>query len=202
MKKSLIATGAAAVALAAMPALGAFADVTDTVILTIPDACTVGQTSASQTGGGVTITKADAANNNLYSWDADGTAGGTLKVSCNDASGWQVKAVGASTGGTGTNANTMMTPSGNGSPIVTGTATGGATSNWAFKIAGTTGVDVVTAYQNFAAVPASATKVAGGNATISEGTIYTGYQVWVSATQQADTYTGKVTYTVTHPNSN
>ncbi|MBR3122226.1 hypothetical protein IKF12_02055 [Candidatus Saccharibacteria bacterium] len=197
MKKSIIAASASAVALAAMPALGAFADVTDTVVVTIPDACSVGQTSSSQTGGGVTVTESNAANEHLYTWDADGTAGGTLKVSCNDASGWQVKAVGASTG----TPVTSMAASGSGTPIVTGTATSGATSNWAFKVAGTTGVDVVSTYTNYAAVPATATKVAGGNGAVSEGTIYTGYQVWVSATQQADTYTGKVTYTITHPNS-
>lgn len=197
MKKSLIVASASAVALAAMPALGAFADVTDTVILTIPDSCSVGQTSSSQTGGGVTLQELNAVNEHLYSWDADGTAGGTLKVSCNDASGWQVKAVGASTG----TPVTSMAASGSGTPIVTGTATSGATSNWAFKVAGTTGVTVVSTYQNYAAVPATATKVAGGSGAVSEGTIYTGYQVWVSATQQADTYTGKVTYTVTHPNS-
>jgi hypothetical protein len=195
MKKLAIA--GASVALAAMPILGAFADVTDTVILTIPDACSVGQTSSSQTGGGVTLKEESAVNEHLYTWDADGTAGGTLKVSCNDAGGWQVKAVGASTG----SPVTSMAASGSGTPIVTSTATSGATSNWAFKVAGTTGVTVVSTYQNYAAVPATATKVAGGSGAVSEGTIYTGYQVWVSATQQADTYTGKVTYTVTHPNA-
>ncbi len=196
MKKLAIA--GASVALAAMPILGAFADVTDTVILTIPDACSVGQTSSSQTGGGVTLTETNAVNEHLYSWDADGTAGGVLKVSCNDAAGWQVKAVGASTG---TPVTSMVPSAANATPIVTGTATSGATSNWAFKVAGTTGVTVVSTYQDYAAVPATATKVAGGSGAVSEGTIYTGYQVWVSATQQAATYTGKVTYTVAHPNA-
>lgn len=193
MKKSLIATGAAAVALAAMPVLGAFADVTDTVVLTIQGACSVGGSGGSTTTTGKTITESNAVNEHLYTYDADGTAGGELKVSCNDASGWQVKAQGA---GTGTPV-TSMAPSASGTPIATGTATSGATSNWAFKVAGTTGVTVVSTYQNYAAVPASATKVASGTAAISEGSVYTGYQVWVSATQQADTYTGRVTYTVT-----
>lgn len=198
MKKSLIAgAGVAALGLAVLPMAGVFADVTDTVIVTIPDACSVGQTNASQTGGGVTLTESSAVNGQLYSWDADGSAGGVLKVSCNDAGGWQVKAVGASVG----TPVTSMAASGNGTPIVTGTATSGATSNWAFKVAGTTGATVESTYQNFAAVPATPTKVASGVGAVSEGTIYTGYQVWISATQQADTYTGKVTYTVTHPNA-
>lgn len=189
--KKLAIVGASA-ALAAMPILGTFADVTDTVTITIPDACSVGQASASQTGGGVTLKEEAAVNNHLYSWDADGTAGGTLKVSCN-VGDWMVKAVGANGG--------SMVASGSGTPIVTGTATSGDTSNWAFKVAGTTGVTVVDTYQNYAAVPKDATKVAGGSGAISEGTIYTGYQVWISPTQQADTYTGKVTYTVTHPSA-
>lgn len=195
MKKLL--AGAGAVALAAMPMVGAFADVTDTVTITIQDACSVGQTSSSQTGGGVTLSEPDAKNGQTYTWDADGTSGGTLKVSCNDAGGWQVKAQGAGTG----SPVTSMVPSASGTAIVTGTATSGAASNWAFKVAGTTGVTVVSTYQNYAAVPATATKVASGAGAASEASVYTGYQVYVSATQQADTYTGKVTYTVTHPNS-
>ena len=189
---STIATGAAAVALAAMPVLGAFADVTDTVTLTIKGACSVGGSEGSSSTTGKTITESNAVNNHLYTYAADGSAGGTLKVSCNAANGWQVKAQGA---GAGTPA-TAMAPSASGTAIATGTATSGATSNWAFKIAAESPVEVVSTYQNFAAVPATATKVASGAGAISEGTINTGYQVWVSATQQADTYTGRVTYTV------
>ena len=192
MKKSLIATGAAAVALAAMPALGAFADVTDTVILTISSSCSVGQTQGSPvTGTGKTMEETSAVNSHLYTWDADGSQGGTLKVTCNDASGWNVKAVGSSNG----SPVTSMATSGTGTPIVTGTATSGATSNWMFKVAGA-GVTANEGYANWSAVPATATKVATGGGAISEGQINTGYQVWVSATQEAGTYTGKVTYTV------
>ncbi len=188
MKKSIIAASASAVALAAMPALGAFADVTDTVQLTIQSACSVGGTTAT-TGAGKTFTEADAKNGQTYTWDATDSDGGKLVVSCNDASGWNIKAVGASTGGT----NTAMVPTGSGTAIATGTATSGATSNWAFKVSGT---NAVAAYTSFAAVPGTATKVATSSAAASEETYYTGYRVYVSPTQQADTYTGKVTYTV------
>ena len=192
MKKSLIATGLTAVAFAAMPALGVFADVTDTVILTINGSCSVGQTQGSPVqGGGVEVKEENAVNNQLYTWDADGSQGGTLKVTCNDASGWNVKAVGSSNG----SPVTSMATSGTGTPIVTGTATSGATSNWMFKVAGA-GVTANEGYANWSAVPATATKVATGGGAISEGQINTGYQVWVSATQEAGTYTGKVTYTV------
>lgn len=187
MKKSLIAAGAASLALAAMPVLGAFADVTDTVTITINGACSVGGTTAT-TGAGVSLSET-MTNGSTKVWDADGTAGGKLVVSCNDASGWNIKAVGASTGGT----NTAMVPTASGTPIATGTATSGATSNWAFKVAGT---GAVAAYTSFAAVPATATKVATSSDPASALEIDTGYQVYVSATQEADTYTGKVTYTV------
>ena len=204
MKKSLIATGAAAVALAAMPALGAFADVTDTVTLTIQSACTIGQNAADPSTGGTgkTITEANALNAHMYTYDANGTDGGTIKVSCNDNGGWMIKAVGS--GDDTTNKN-VMNASSVGTDIATGTpAEGAATSTWGFKVAAATGqqgITVESAYQNFTAVPAEATKVASGTGAISEGGINTGYQVWVSATQQADTYTGKVTYTVHHPNA-
>ena len=186
MKKSIIASGAAAVALAAMPAFGAFADVTDTVQINIRGACSVGQTSSSQTGGGVTLT-ATMTNGSTKSWDADGSAGGTLKVSCNDASGWNIKAVGNSEG----TAKTSMKPTDSGTPIPTGTS--GDPSFWAFKVAGT---GAESAFTSWHAVPAEATKVAGGGTAVSERQINTGYQVHVSASQEADTYTGKVLYTV------
>lgn len=188
MKKSLIVTGAASLALAAMPVLGAFADVTDTVVLTIQSSCSVGQTSATA-GAGKTITESNAVNSHLYTYDADGSAGGTLKVTCNDASGWNVKAVGSSTGSN----KTVMVPTGSGTAIATGTAESGATSNWMFKVSGT---GAVSGYTSWSEVPSTATKVATSSSAISEGAINTGYQVWVSATQQADTYTGSVTYTV------
>ena len=87
----------------------------------------------------------------------------------------------------------IVNAAGSGTDIASGPATSGATSNWAFKLSGT---GVVAAYQSFTTVPASATKVATSNAAASEVEIDTGYQVYISATQQADTYEGKVTYTV------
>lgn len=186
MNKSIIATGATAVVLSAMPILGAFADVTDTVILTINGSCSVGQSSA--TGGGGKTIEQTATNNQKYTWDADGTQGGTIKVTCNDSDGWQVKAVGSSAG----SPVTAMAGTNGGTSIATGTAESGATSNWMFKVAG---IGTVDDYEAWAAIPATATVIAEGNAAISEGAINTGYQVWVSATQPAGTYTGRVTYT-------
>ena len=191
-KKFIVGAGAVALGFAAMPMFGVFAasSITDTVQITINSSCSVGQTTSS-TGTGKTMTEGDAKNGQTYAWE--GTTGGSIKVSCNDASGWNIKAVGASTG---TN-KTAMTPTGSGTPIATGTATTGNTSNWAFKLSSTTHDSaIVASYKDWSAVPATATKVASGSTAISEGSFVTNYRVYVSPAQQADTYTGMVTYTV------
>ena len=198
MKKSLVITGAASLALAAMPVLGAFADVTDTVILTIPSSCSVGQTT-SASGTGKTMSELSAQNGETYTFDADGSEGGTIVVSCNDNSGWMVKAVGSGDDATD---KTAMNASDNGTDIETGTTFSGTDSNWAFMLdSSATGVSIESTYSTWAAVPSGATKVASGSTTISEATINTGYKVYVGTTQRATTYTGKVTYTVHHPNA-
>ena len=156
MKKSLIATGLTAVAFAAMPALGAFADVTDTVILTINGSCSVGQNQGSPvSGGGVTLEEENAVNNELYTWDADGSQGGTLKVTCNNASGWNVKAVGSSNG----SPVTSMATSGTGTPIVTGTATSGATPARSKRLSTTQVGTTATRVGTSPACPAPTTSV-------------------------------------------
>lgn len=192
MKKSIIATGAAAVALAAMPVLGAFADVTDTVVLTIKSSCTVGSSTATS-GAGKTMTENNAVNSHLYTFNANGTDGGTLKITCNNASGWTVSAVGSSTG----SVKNVMVPTNTAASnaIQTGTDESGADSQWMFKVAGT---GAVAAYTSWHEIPdaGSPAVVAESNTSASEQAINTGYQVWVSATQPADTYTGSVTYTV------
>ena len=193
MKKSLIATGAAAVALAAMPVVGAFADVIDTVEITISASCGVNSDTESTPGTGQKFT-ATMVNGDTHEWDADG-AGGELYVTCNDASGWNVTAQGYSNDTAGT---TTMVPTGSGTAIPTGTTLDGTVSDWAFKVAdGNTGATIVSAYSSYAQVPATATRVAYKSGTaVSQGLIYTGYKVGVSPTQQADKYTGKVKYVV------
>lgn len=186
MKKSLIAAGASAVALAAMPVLGAFADVTDTVSVTINSSCTIGSTTATS-GAGASLSDT-IANGGTKTWTA-GTDGGTIKVTCNAASGWNIKAVGS---GDDATVKTAMNASQSGTDIPT-TASLGSNSGWQFQV---TGTGAVTTYNSFSEIPATATKVAGSEDAVSEGTINTGYTVHVSATQEADTYTGKVTYTV------
>ena len=184
MKKIVIA-GASAV-IAALPAFGVFAatgtTVTDTVEVTINSACTIESTNASNTYS------ATMTNGQLKS-DFGST---TMSISCNDAGGWHVTAVGSGADNTD---KTAMNATGSGTDIATGTATSGATSNWAMKVTGTT----ATGFTTFAAVPGSATDVAKSTAASSQSEIVTTYQVFISATQQQDTYTGQVTYTLAHP---
>ena len=194
MKKSLIAgAGVAALGMAVLPLAGAFADVIDTVQITISSACGVNSDTESTPGTGQTFT-ATMTNSDTHEWAADGT-GGERYVTCNDASGWNVTAQGYSNDTAGT---TTMVPTGSGTAIPTGTTLDGTASNWAFKVADSnTGATIVSAYSSYAQVPATATRVAYKSGTaVSQGLIYTGYKVSTSATQQADTYTGKVKYVV------
>lgn len=187
MKKSIFAVSVASVAGAMLPVVGVFAvtgtTVTDTVQVTINTACSITYTQASPS--------ATMSNSQIKS-DFGGTA---MSISCNNAGGWKLNAKGS---GDDASVKTSMNATGSGTDIVTGTATSGATSNWAFKVAGT---GAVAAYTSFAAIPSTDTKVAAGSGAVSGNVITPTYQVWISATQQADTYTGKVTYTLVNPNS-
>lgn len=213
MKKSLIAgAGVAALGFAAMPVLGVFAvtsSVTDQITVTIPSSCAiVSSTTGGAVGDGTTTTNtytAQMQNKQLKS-DIGATGAGTsgsnvLSVACNDSSAsstWKLTAV----GGDGTTASTVMKAAGSGTDIVTGTATSGAISNWAMKVTGATGVTIQNGFDAaaFKAVPGSATVVAEGTGSVSNAFTMT-YQVWISETQEADSYTGKVTYTLTSPNA-
>ena len=188
IKMKKLAIAGASVALAALPAFGVFAasgqTVTDTVEVTIGSACLI---TTSQTAN----TYSDSMTNGQLKSDFGSTE---MTINCNDAGGWHVTAIGS---GADSTDKTAMNASASGVDIATGTATSGDTSNWAMKVTGTG----ATGFTTFAAVPAGATDVARGNGAVSGGTLTTTYQVFISATQQADTYTGQVTYTLAHPAS-
>lgn len=248
MKKSLVVTGAASLALAAMPLAGVFADnppytkntVTDILNVRVPDSCSLSATNGS--GGVVTpetvntiSTLQDYTVTYYTAQTADAISNGqtkdytatTIKVICNDASGWMVNAIGASQTGQGvagstSTINSMAPTLSTSHPIVTGTS--GESSYWAMKLTTPTGTVqnpisypavVMNDFQDWHAVPNASTKVAYGpmtDTTVSNETGHVGeisgdgsefttnYQVHIGATQEADTYTGKVTYTLVHPN--
>ncbi len=185
MKKIATMLGGS-LAIATLPVAGVFAatgtTVIDTVEVTINSSCLITATNMTNSYS------ATMTNSQLKS-DIGGTS---MSVSCNDAAGWEIHAVGSN--GTGSDKNKML-PTGSDTAIAAGTATSGATSNWAFKVTGTDANGATT----FTAVPSTALKVAKKTASTSSSTLTATYQVWISATQQADTYTGKITYTLSHP---
>ena len=210
MKKTLIAgAGVAAFGFAAMPILGVFAatsSVTDVFTVTLDEGCTLLSSTTDVENAATTTTNtytATMSNGQLKSDIGDtgsATAGSNvLSINCNttDASKntWQLTAVGAGAGATVDVMKPATTAASN--AIATGTATEGSTSNWAVKVTGT-GVDIQNGFSSFRAVPTTATEVAAGSGT-KTGAFKMVYQVYISPTQAADTYTGKVTYTLTNP---
>ncbi len=130
----------------------------------------------------------------------------TLKVTCNDSQGYAIYAVGY-TGDEigGTNSTKLVGASSN---IDTGTATSGNTSSWAMKIS-TSGSSFIgtidNSFNNYHTVPSEYAKVAHFNSSTDAGpsangsTYQTTYAAFVSSTQLAGNYTGKVKYTMVHP---
>lgn len=217
MKKLAIA--GASMALAAMPVIGVFADtnvaITDQIQVTVQDSCAMTAAAsggqAGDTGGtysatvpvGTLITP-DSGEGNV-NWGNTSVAK-TYTFSCNNVGGWQVSAQGMS--GTSTEATTQTSMVGNtagSDAIATGTATSGATSNWAFKITPSENASslVQSTYSNWSAVPGSSNNVIiksdNNNKPISNATFTPSYRVWVSTTQDADTYNGYVKYVLTAP---
>ncbi|MEE0888390.1 MAG: hypothetical protein U0L97_04230, partial [Candidatus Saccharimonadaceae bacterium] len=132
----------------------------------------------------------------------------TLNVTCNDQGGYAVYAIGYTNDEYG---NTSLKSSiSDDYNISTGTATSGNTSNWSMKLStvpGTTTATIENNYNNYHTVPDDYTKVATLNTITNPGSSTTGssisttYQAYISPTQPAGTYTGKVKYTLVHPGS-
>ncbi len=122
MKKSIIAAGAASVALAAMPIVGAFAatvnysSITDKVLLTVNESCkmeesdTVVETVAETTTGagdqkyGTIVTLSDGSTGGIAPGTASQEGTGTaMTITCNSNDGWvlnaQATAMNSATGG-------------------------------------------------------------------------------------------------------
>ena len=87
--------------------------------------------------------------------------------------------------------------------IATGLATSGITSNWAMKLTSASENFALTNdFGSFHVIPDSYTKVATypSNTTSTSGVqVKSTYAVYASQTQPADSYTGKVKYTIVHP---
>ena len=177
--------------------------VADQINVTIPVACSL--TSIVDSAHTTTV------ENSAYEDEVGET---TFKVFCNDAEGFAVYAVGYTNDSFG---NNTLKPTNLASSyaIATGTATSGDTSNWAMKLTAVTGTYAPTihsteensniySFTSYHTIPSEYTKVASysSNTDATTGSSFKStYAVYASPTQPADSYTGKVKYTIVHPAS-
>ena len=162
-----------------------------------------------------TVDTAHSANITPGTWQ--GNIGQTsMTVICNDPGGYAIYAVGYSND-EWKNTNLIST---NGSTIGTNTNTSGNTSGWSMKLSTGTapttsgGATIISPYNDYAIVPGgsasdpsdkqgSYAKVATYSATTTGTTgssLTSTYGAYVTSAQPAGTYTGKVKYTLVHPN--
>ena len=193
--------------------------VIDQINITVPTSCSLSGTGMSSHNATI--------SNGTYQSDIGTT---TLKVFCNDTSGFAIYAAGYTNDTIGEeNSNKLVgTPAGIGN-IVTGIATTAGnpdTSNWAMKLTATgdsgdtfgtnaltidsapnTAGGVDASFNNYHTVPNEFTKVAHKNAatsmdeTTGGATLTTTYAAYISKTQAAGSYQGQVIYTLVHPAS-
>ncbi len=171
--------------------------VVDDVSINVPISCSLEGTGMNSHNANIV--------NGTYQADIGTT---TLKAFCNDTNGFAIYAIGYTDNEYG---KTVLTNStlGSSADIATGTATSGSTSNWAIKLATSSGATYALTLDNsfgsYHAVPAEYTKVAHRDSGTDIGTGATGasltstYAAFMAQTQPAGTYTGQVKYTLVHP---
>ncbi|MBQ3445180.1 hypothetical protein IJH23_00025 [Candidatus Saccharibacteria bacterium] len=152
-------------------------------------------TSCSMSGGG---TYSKTINNGQS--DTIGTS--RFNMLCNDPSGFAVYAIGY---GQDTNGTTVLHSDSLGSSHDIATNTSGSNSYWNMRASAVSGTYAPSIQNNFGsahAVPSQYTKVAqytsSTDATVGSSMDVT-YTAYVSSTQPAGTYTGKVKYVLIHP---
>ena len=195
--KKLAIVGASA-ALAAMPVLGVFAETpqpvtqTDTIQITVKDSCEL-----AVEGNGNQTYKADMTVGSFN----DNIPGSEFKVACNTGNQWELNAVGASDGGTvnalhgATNGNitSSETPGTNLKKDAT-------SSDWGFKLSNdSTDASIQSGFEDWSQIPTTSKKVATGEKVTGEDKVKVTYGVTIGNQQKADTYTGKVTFTLSQP---
>ena len=202
-------------------------DIIDDVAITVPTSCTLVGTDMDSH----TATLPNGIYSGNYNQDGHNYTNGigttTLKAYCNDKNGFAIYAAGY-TGEVigGTNSNKLIHSSDSTKVIETGTATGPVgnvdVSNWAMKLTATSGnyTPIIAGssldterqsgdpdFSTFTSVPNSYTKVAYRLASTDIGstaegaTLSTTYAAYISKTQAAGNYSGKVIYTLVHPST-
>ena len=203
MRKTLI-VGGISVALATLFYNSlAFADdsVVDEINITVPVSCTLTGTNLLHT---------TSIQNNQYKTDI-GSA--TIKATCNDTNGLAIYAIGYTNEEDGNNKMHSSTLDSS-YDIVTGKYVSGTTTNsvWSMKLTPVSGTyaptirnDSTYNYTNYELIPDTYTKVAYRTTATDIGTgalganFTTNYAVYASTSQPAGTYTGKVKFTLVHP---
>ena len=171
-----------------------------TVTVTVDSACTMyGGSSGTSTSGG-SVYSANIAPGNTQAIN-----GSKLVTLCNDSGGYSIYATGYSDNSYTTN-NTKMISSLGSNHI--STATSGTDSWWAMKLAAVSGVTpptILNSFDSYHVIPSSYTQIAKYTSATTSSTsagaaVQTSYQVHIASAQPAATYTGKVKYTMVHPN--
>ncbi len=175
--------------------------VIDEVNIVVPVSC-------SLSGVGMTSHNTSI-NNGTYASDIGTTA---LKASCNDLNGFAIYAAGYTGDEVGGTDSTKLVGENDIGNILTGTGTSG-NSQWAMKLATDSNAtypitiesDANGSFASYHIVPEDFVKVASRNSSTDIGSasigavLTTTYQVYISATQPAGTYSGKVIYALVHP---
>ena len=173
---------------------------TDDVNVSVPISCTL-------SGTGMNSHTATIPNGTTNSSIGETT----LKAYCNDTEGFAIYAIGYTNNTDGKN---VLTDSALGPThdIATGTLTSGANSQWAMKLSTVTNpapaypLIIENDFNNFHIIPSDYIRVAKRTSATDTGenaegsTLKSTYQAFISPTQSAGTYNGKVKYVLTHPN--
>ena len=162
------------------------AEVSKNTVVTVPDAC-----SFTTSGFEWTVS---AVGGQSYNTENETKS---ASVTCNEPSGFVIKAVGKN----GDTVSTNLTGASTGLNIATNTS--GTNSYWAFKVSSatssSTSPSIAAGYDGYHVVPGEATEIISypGSATaVVTGSFRTDYKISISTTQAADTYTGGVQYTI------
>ena len=207
----LVLTTIVAGAMASSVRVGAedVTDVTDTASVTVPSSCSMTATIESEHSASIP--------NGIYSGSSDYFPNGIGKTKiatfCNDNNGYAIYAVGFTGDKYDGEDHTKLIGATNGQKISTNTTTSGDASSWAMKLIketddtksyNPTALTIENNYDNYNVIPNTYTKVANYTSTTDQtlgSVLSTTYAAYISPTQVADTYTGKVKYTLVHPNT-
>ena len=184
-------------------------DITDTASVTVPASCSMTATIESEHSASIP--------NGIYSGSSDYFPNGIGKTKiatfCNDNNGYAIYAVGFTGDKYDGEDHTKLIGATNGQKIATNTTTSGDTSSWAMKLIietddtksyNPTALTIENGYDDYNVIPDTYTKVANYTSTTDQtlgSVLSTTYAAYISPTQVADTYTGKVKYTLVHPNT-